>query len=232
MSTTNLQLLAFLSGLLISLNPTTLSAFTGLLLGSIGKGHKKSEQSLVAISFLVVLFCLYSLVGLVALNLLNLLEAQTISNVAIFLAIIGIIWGILLIKEYYWYGHHRYLSFRLAHRLHNRTTKKSDPASAMLASMTTAYITVPSVGIPLIIIATICTVLPDPSQATRMIAFFVLALLLPLIAIYIASLSGLKLSAIVRWKEDSKGSFRLVMGLSTIILAWILLLLLNGVIEL
>ena len=53
----------------------------------------------------------------------------------------------------------------------------------------------------------------------------------PLIIILGMIVTGTKISDVSKWKEDSKGTMRLFMGLLLVSLGWILILIANGTIN-
>jgi len=229
-SESSLLLLVIVSGMLFSFNPTTIAICVALLMGSTGKGHTRAERHVIALSYLITLFIIIAIAGFLLVSLLVALPATVQLNVSLLLSIVGIVWGIVSIKDYYWYGSHRDISSRLARTLHTYTVKKNDPTSATILGFITAYATVPSIGIPLLLVSALVA-LSHPYKITFM-ACFAGMILLPLIIIFIAYLRGLTLSSVIKWKEDSKGTFRLVLGLSGIFLSWLILLSLNGTIAL
>lgn len=226
MSNASLICLIVTAGIFLSLNPSTIAIFCALLAGSLGKGHSKLDRHSVAISFLLATFFFYTIVGSLVIIILNSLSHQLMQNVALIVGFAGVVWGIMNIKEYFWYGKHRDISIRLANTLHHKTVKKNDPVNAGVLGFIAAYAALPSVGIPLLALSCIIT-LTKPYDTTSMLALGA-TLIAPLIIIFILSSRGLKLSSILKWKEDSKGVFRLCIGLTTIIISWMLFLILNG----
>jgi cytochrome c biogenesis protein CcdA len=72
------------------------------------------------------------------------------------------------------------------------------------------------------------TVLTGSSFGIWFMLLFAFCLITPLVFIYLYMARGLKISAVLKWKEESKGVMRLSIGLVHIILGWLVLLLLNG----
>lgn len=226
MSSEQLLVLFVVAGALLSLNPTNIAIFSGLLAGSLGKGHQRIEQHVVAISFLITSFCLYTIVGSMLVVLLSLFSLEALQTVGLVVGIICTLWGLVNIKNYYWYGRHRDVSLRLSKTLHTNTVKKNDLGSAVLLGLTAGYAALPNLGAPLLAFAVIFSLVrPDTTSSIPLLAFI---LVLPLLIIFILNLRGLKVSSVLKWKEDSKGVFRLGIGLTTIALGWILFLILNG----
>lgn len=226
MSNTSLITLIIVTGALLSLNPSTIAIFSALLAGSLGKGHSKVERHGVALSFLLASFFMYTIFGSLLIIFFNLFSHRALLNLSLVIAIVGVLWGLVNIKDYYWYGKHRDISVRLAKTLHNRTVKKNDPISASMLGLIAAYAALPNIGIPLISFAAIITLIRPYN--TNLMLLLACMLILPLVIIFMVSLNGLKLSSVLKWKEDSKGVFRLCIGLTTIFLGWILFLILNG----
>jgi len=61
--------------------------------------------------------------------------------------------------------------------------------------------------------------------------FYNLIFVAPLLFILFIVAGGAKLTSVQKWKEDSKGTMRLAIGLLLIALGWILMLIANGVIN-
>lgn len=226
MSDAEIIMLFVVAGAVLSLNPTNIAIFSGLLAGSLGKGHHKMQQHVVAVTFLLTTFCLYAIVGSVLILFLDLLSLRALQNIGLVTGFVCTVWGIVNIKSYYWYGKHRDVSVRLAKILHTRTVKKNDPTSAALLGITAGYAALPSIGVPMLAFSVIFSLIkPGVANIMLILAFI---LILPLIVIFALSLQKLKLSSVLKWKEDSKGVFRLSIGLTTIVFGWILFLILNG----
>lgn len=229
MTNANLVVITLIAGLLLSLNPVSISIFVALLAGSIGKGHGKMRTSSTAVMYLLSLFALYALSGALLVIGFNLLELHSIQSLSTAIAIASIVWGLMNIKDFYWYGARHDAPKTVIRTLHSRTVKKNDPASAILLALTAAYATLPSVGIPLLAYSAIIA-LVRPGLLNWPV-LFALMLMVPLVVIGALASTGLKLSAVIKWKEDSKAIFRLSMGLTMIVLGWLLFLLINGTLE-
>ena len=121
MSNTSLIALIVVTGALLSLNPSTIAIFSALLAGSLGKGHSKIERHGVALSFLLSSFFMYTIIGCLLIIFLNLFSHLALLNISFAIAIASVLWGLVNVKDYYWYGKHRDISVRLAKTLHNKT---------------------------------------------------------------------------------------------------------------
>jgi cytochrome c biogenesis protein CcdA len=93
-----------------------------------------------------------------------------------------------------------------------------------------AAVELPCTGAPYLAVITILRI------DFNMVAFGLMALynfifVLPLIVILFMIAGGAKISTVAKWKEESKGTMRLFMGLLLAVLAWILILISNGTIN-
>jgi cytochrome c biogenesis protein CcdA len=64
-----------------------------------------------------------------------------------------------------------------------------------------------------------------------MILLYNIIFVMPLIIILFMVAGGAKISAVSKWKEESKGGMRLFMGLLLAVLGWVLILIANGTIN-
>lgn len=230
MDAASLFTITMVSALLLALNPVSISIFVALLAGSLGKGHSKSQQHIVALTYLLSIFTLYGLGGVLVLNWLYILDMRTVMHISLIVGVLSITWGIVATKDFYWYTRRGESPKHLTSALHKLTVKNNDPVNAAKLAITAAYATLPSVGIPLIAYITIISILKPGEPAW--VLLFAAIVMLPLFVIFALSLRGLKLSAVIKWKQDSKAIFRLCMGLVSIVFGWLLFLLVNGTLEL
>jgi hypothetical protein len=229
MTNASLVTITLVSGLLLSLNPVSISVFVALLSGSMGKGHSKIRTNITALCYLVSLFGLYTLAGMLLVIGFDLLDTRSVQNLGLAVASLSVIWGLMNIKDFYWYGPRRDAPGIVTKSLHSKTVKKNSPRDAIALALASAYATLPSVGIPLLAYSTIVA-LVRPGYLNWPI-LLALVLMTPLIVIAALTNSGLKLSAILKWKEESKAIFRLCIGITMVVLGWLLFLLINGTLE-
>lgn len=229
MDTTSLITITIVSGILLSLNPVSISIFTALLAGSLGKGRAKTQLHTIAVTYLLSLFVLYGIGGALIASWLSSVSQYTLLNIGLFIGLINIAWGLVYIKNFFWYGNKSDTPKHLTKILHVRTVKKNNPANSAQLALTATYATIPSVGIPMMAYATIMTI-ARPNESAWML-LLALILVLPLLAIFILTLRKLKLSAVLKWKQDSKAIFWLCIGLTCVVFSWLLFLLINGTLE-
>jgi cytochrome c biogenesis protein CcdA len=100
----------------------------------------------------------------------------------------------------------------------------------MLLGAFVAAVELPCTGAPYLAIITILRI-DFTIWAFALMVLYNLIFVMPLIVILIMVASGTKISAVSKWKEESKGTMRLGMGLLLVALGWILILIANGTIN-
>ena len=226
MSQQSIILLVIISGLVISLNPLSISVFSALMAGSLGKGHGKKRFNLVAAAFLSAFAVLLALLSLTLVRIFNLMATDLLASLGIAVATAGVIYGIVSIKDYFWYRTKTKLPSNIYSILHSRTVKQSNPYSAANLGLVTAFACLGSMGVQLLCLAMIFSLFRQGSNLIMLIP--AICMILPLIVLLILVNKGTKISAILKWKQDTKDLMRLNTGLMSIILGWILFMIING----
>lgn len=226
MNVITLPLLLAVVSLLLALNPVTIAIFTALLAGGYGKNHAKTHIHATSLAYLIVFSGIFIVSGAIWLHFLDSISLFTLERLAFIVAITCIIWGTISLKDFFWYTNRTRTPKFIANSVHKRTVKKHEPISAGVLALTTAYAVTPSMGLPVAGLLTLCALLGvfTPSAA----AVITLVLIAPLVVIFVLSLRKMRLSAIMKWRQDSRMTFRLTIGLTTIFIGWLVLLVLNG----
>lgn len=226
MSQQNVILLVIITGLVISLNPLSLSVFSALMAGSMGKNHSKKKFNWVAFMFLITFVLLLALLSLTLVRMFNLMPADLLASLGIAIGTAAVIYGIVSIKDYFWYRTKTKLPSNIYTILHSRTVKQNDPYSAANLGLVTAFACLGSMGVQLLCLALIFSTFRQGSSLIMLIP--AVCMCLPLLAVFILVKRGTKISAILKWKQDTKDLMRLNTGLMSIVLGWILFLIING----
>jgi hypothetical protein len=226
MSSFNLFALFVVAGLLLSLNPFNIALFSALIAGAFGKNHTKTMIHSVVISFLLAFGAFIVLLGIALSEIFSSASIDLLNWLGLVIAVVAILWGLRFIKDFFWYGSRGGAPRFIHGTLHSYTVKKNDPLSSVILGFMTATSSLISVGISIISFALILALVKPYSPSWMLLLAVVF--LVPLIIIFIAILRGIKISAILKWKEDNKAMMRLSIGLTHIVLGWIILLLLNG----
>lgn len=226
MSQQNIILLVIITGLVISLNPLSISVFSALMAGSMGKGHGKKRFSLVTVMFLATFASLLGLLSLTLVRIFNLMPTDLLASLGIAIATAAVIYGVVSIKDYFWYRTSTKLPSNIYSILHSRTVKQIDPYSAANLGLITAFACLGSMGVQLLCLTMIFSLFQQASNLIMLIP--AICMCLPLIALLILVKRGTKISAILKWKQDTKDLMRLNTGLMSVVLGWILFLIING----
>ncbi|MDX1766153.1 MAG: hypothetical protein R3313_04345, partial [Candidatus Saccharimonadales bacterium] len=140
--------------------------------------------------------------------------------------------GIIEIKEFFWYGKGPSLTIpkKFANKIHDYASTKSSVIGILLLGVLVAAVGLPSTGAPYLAILTILRAEFSLAALTLMV-LYAFIFILPLIIILFMVASGSKISTIARWKEQSKDTMRLFIGLLLAVLGWMLILIANGTIN-
>lgn len=214
------------AGLLVSLNPSVIAIFTSLLAGSLGKGHGRGKFYSVAFNFLLAFWTFTALFGVLFVVDFNQLPVKTLGIVAIITSVALIIWGLWAIKDFFWYKHKGGMPKKFHAVIHQHTTKKTEPHNAVVLGAITASAALINTGLAMVGFAMVSALFFPGVNYWMMLLSLVFTI--PLILVFLLTTNGTKLSAIIKWKEDTKQLMRLTVGMTSIVLGWFILLVING----
>lgn len=210
------------------ISPTLISIFTSLIGGSLGKGHTKTKVWRNSLLFFVGFVGTIVVIGLSFWSLLNALIGPTAEYICLGLAAVAIGAAIIEIKDYFWYG--RGVSHKphkkLASALHARASKKVGVLSSFSLGIIAVAATASNIGL-LTLSATGLLFMSNIPRSPEWLVFFGLLLLTGAFFTIVTVMSGTKISAVMQWKEESKGVMRLGSGLALIATAWLTLLIIS-----
>jgi cytochrome c biogenesis protein CcdA len=140
--------------------------------------------------------------------------------------------GLLEVKDYFWYGRGFSLSIpaSAAKKLHDYAAQTSAFGVIFLGAFVSA-VELPCTGAPYIAIITVLSQYFD-FTAFLLLVLYNIIFVAPLIVIICLIALGKKIQDVKQWKEDSRGSMRLMIGVLLIALSWFLILIANGTINL
>jgi cytochrome c biogenesis protein CcdA len=226
MSLTNVILLIVISSVVVSLSPLTISVFLALSAGALGKGHSNKRYTLTSLLFLGTFTTILAVLGFTLMRVFNLMSVDLLSSISITVAVAAIIFGLVSVKDYFWYDKRIKIPAEIYDLLHNKTMKQDNPYGSINLGAITAFASLANIGILLLSLSAILALSGQGDDLLMLLP--ALCFSLPLAIIFILVTRSTKISALIKWKEDSKPAMRLETGLMHIILAWILLLMLNG----
>lgn len=215
-----------------AINPCAIGVL--ILMISIVLGSGRSVKRLVALgsTYIFAIFVTYLAAGLGLVYFFSAIPIVVAEYLSIAVGLLVILAGLLEIKDYFWYG--KGFSLQIPHRfamkIQEWTTTKTSVLGVMLLGAFVAGVELPCTGAPYLAIITVLRV-DFNFQAFLLMILYNLIYVAPLAVILGVVASGAKVSAVHRWKENTKGTMRLWLGLLLVALGWILMLIANGVIN-
>jgi cytochrome c biogenesis protein CcdA len=215
-----------------ALNPCTIGVLIMLTSTVLGRGRSSSRMFWLGMCFVGVLFATSAGLGLAALYLFNLLPLSIAHYVILLIGLIVIIAGLIEIKDYFWYG--QGMSLRIAKQpaalIRSVVKRKMSFGKVMAIGFFVSIVALPCMGAPYLATIMLLHGTFDTTSVVLLLLYNAV-FVLPLVLLLIVIASGVKVSAIQRWKEESKGKMRLGVGLLVIALGWTLMLIASGVLN-
>lgn len=219
-----------------SINPCAIGVLilmVSVILGG-NKGEQNSTRRLLTLggAYIFAIFATYLVAGLGLIYFFSEIPIVIAEYLSLAVGALVIFAGILEIKDYFWYG--KGISLQIptyfAKKIHEYSTSKTTVWGVMFLGAFVAAVELPCTGAPYLAIITILRI-DFNFWAFMLMVLYNLIFVAPLIVILIMVAGGTKISSVSKWKEDSKGTMRLFMGLLLAALGWILMLIANGTIN-
>ena len=214
-----------------SINPCAIGVLI-LLISVMLVFKSRKEMLLYGSLYVFSVFLTYLLAGLGILYFLSVIPIVASQYISIAVAVVIAGAGLIEIKDYFWYGQGISLAIppERAKQIHEMTKKITLPGVILLGAFVAA-VELPCTGAPYLAILLLL------SQNFNFTAFIMLLIynivfIMPLIIILLLVYGGVKIQVIKKWKQAKRASMRLAIGIILIALAWLLILIANGVINL
>ncbi|HEX9679525.1 MAG TPA: hypothetical protein VGA08_02810 [Candidatus Saccharimonadales bacterium] len=215
-----------------SINPCAIGVL--ILMISVVLGGGGSTKRLLALggAYVTAIFITYLAAGLGLVYFFSEIPIVWAEYLSIFVGGLVMLAGVLEIKDYFWYGKGFSLQIPtyFANKIHEYSKSKQSIVGVMFLGAFVAAVELPCTGAPYLAIITILRINFD-FQALMLMVLYNLIFIAPLIVILVMVAGGSKISSVAKWKEESKGTMRLFMGLLLASLGWILILIANGTIN-
>jgi len=224
--------LVITSAAIDAINPCAIGVL--ILMVSVILGGGGSTKRLIGLgsAYIGAIFITYLAAGLGLIYFLSEVPIVIAEYLSIAVGLLVILAGLLEIKDYFWYG--KGFSLQIPHyfakKIQTYSTSKTTVAGVMLLGAFVAAVELPCTGAPYLAIITVLRINFDITAFGLMILYNII-FVSPLLVILGLVASGAKISSVQKWKEESKGTMRLGLGLLLIALGWILILIANGVIN-
>jgi len=215
-----------------SINPCAIGVLILMVSVILGQGGSPRKLLTIGGAYIFAIFATYLIAGLGLIYFFSSIPIVIAEYLSIAVGALVIFAGVLEIKDYFWYGKGYSLQIpkKYADKIHTWSTGKKSIWGVMMLGAFVAAVELPCTGAPYLAILTILRI-DFTIWAFGLLVLYNLIFVMPLIVILIMVASGTKISAISKWKEDSKGNMRLAMGLMFVALGWILILIANGTVN-
>lgn len=215
-----------------AINPCAIGVL--ILMVSVIMSGKKSTKRLLLLggAYIFAIFMTYLLAGLGLIYFLANIPILVAEYLSLGVGMLVILAGILEIKDFFWYGRGWSLQIpaKFSKKIKAYSTSKTTFAGVMFLGAFVAAVELPCTGAPYLAIITVLSLNFD-FYAFLLLILYNLIFVAPLIFILLLVAGGAKLSSVHKWKEENKGSMRLMLGLLLIGLGWLLILIANGTIN-
>lgn len=215
-----------------SINPCAIGVLILMVSVILGQKHTLGRMLLLGGLYIFAIFLTYLLAGLGLMYFLSAIPLFVTEYLSIFVGTLVILFGIIEIKDYFWYGRGFSLGIPpvFINKIHQLSKNVTVPG-VILTGAFVAGVELPCTGAPYLAIITVLS-LNFNFIAFLMLLLYNIIFVLPLIIILLIVAGGAKLQSIKMWKQDSRGIMRLLIGLLLVGLGWLLILIANGTINL
>ncbi len=216
-----------------SINPCAIGVLILMVSVVLGQGGSPARLLKVGTAYIFAIFATYLVAGLGLVYFFSAIPIVIAEYLSIAVGLLVIAAGVLEIKDFFWYGKGFSLQIptKFANKIHDWSTQNQSIWGVMLLGAFVAAVELPCTGAPYLAIITILRV-DFNVVALGLMVLYNIIFVAPLITILLMIVGGTKISDVSKWKEESKGTMRLGMGLLLVALGWILIMIANGTINL
>ncbi|HBA85614.1 MAG TPA: hypothetical protein DCZ95_16145 [Verrucomicrobia bacterium] len=220
-----------ITALVDSVNPCAIGVLI-LLASMLLVLKSRKELLLYGLLYILAVFATYILAGLGILYFLNTIPLALSEYISIIVGIVIVIAGLIEMKDYFWYGQGISLAIspKRAKQIHEMTRRVTLPGVVLLGVFVAA-VELPCTGAPYMAILLLLSQNFDATAAI-MLVWYNLLFVAPLIVILFLIYTGTKVQKVKRWKMQNRATMRLAIGITLVLLGWILILIANGTINL
>ncbi len=224
--------LVLASAAIDSINPCAIGVLILMVSVILGQGGGTKKLLLNGFAYIFAIFTTYLLAGLGLVYAFATIPIVVAEYLSLAVASLVILAAVFEIKDYFFYGKGFSLQIPkyFANKIHQYSTTKTSLWGVMFLGAFVAAVELPCTGAPYLAIITILRI-DFNFTAFLLMVLYNLIFVAPLIVILIMVAGGAKISMVSKWKEESKGTMRLFMGLLLAALGWILILIANGTIN-
>ena len=220
------------TALIDSINPCAIGVMILLVSLMISNSRLKSKMLLYGGLYIFSVFFTYLLAGLGLITFFQTIPLWASEYIAIVVGTIIVAGGIIEVKDFFWYGQGISLSIpaERAKQIKQMLENISIWGVIVLGAFVAA-VELPCTGGPYLAIILLLSQNFN-FTAFLLLVFYNIIFVLPLILILLAVMLGTKVTDLAKWKQASRAHMRLAIGVTLIILGWLLILIANGTINL
>lgn len=226
------MMLVLITALVSALNPYTLGVL--ILLSSViyGRGHAGGKVLRLGLAYILTLFAMSVLGGVALLYLFSQLPLIAAVYLSLGIGILVVCAGLLEIKDFFWYGQDISMGAPNLVVKNVKTLTKTRPTigSAIALGAFVAVVSTPAHSAPYFATITLLNGHFSVDNISLLVLYGAL-FSIPTVGILLMITGGIKVSTLLRWREDSKGKMRLGVGLLLIALGWMIILTTQGVLN-
>jgi len=215
-----------------SINPCAIGVLILMIAVMLGRHRSIGKMLLIGSLYIFAVFLAYLLAGLGLLYFLSTIPLWLTEYLSVGVGVLIVFAGLIEIKDFFWYG--RWFSLTIpgaaAHKIHDMAKKVTIPGVFLLGAFVAA-VELPCTGAPYLAIITLLSQYFD-FTAFLLLVLYNIIFVAPLIVILVLVAAGTELYKIKRWKQESRGTMRLFIGLLLVGLGWLLMLIANGTVNL
>jgi cytochrome c biogenesis protein CcdA len=215
-----------------SINPCAIGVLILMISIMLSRHRSLGRMLLIGGLYVFAVFLTYLIAGLGLLYFLSTIPLWLTEYLSISVGVLIVGAGLIEIKDFFWYG--RWFSLTIpsaaAHKIHDLTKKVTLPGVFVLGAFV-AGVELPCTGAPYLAIITLLSQYFD-FTAFLLLVLYNIIFVAPLIVILLLVAGGTELYKIKKWKQESRGTMRLFIGLLLVALGWLLMLIANGTVNL
>lgn len=206
--------LVLTSAAIDSINPCAIGVLILMVSVILGQGGSTRKLLTNGLAYIFAIYVTYLLAGLGLVYAFTTIPIVIAEYLSLAVGSLVILAALLEIKDYFWYGKGFSLQIPtyFANKTHSYSTSKTSLAGVMLLGAFVAAVELPCTGAPYLAIITILRI-DFNLAAFGLMVLYNLIFVAPLLVILFMVAGGAKISAVSKWKEESKGTMRLFMGI-------------------
>ena len=215
-----------------SINPCAIGVLILMVSVVLGQGGSPKRLLKVGTAYIFAIFATYLVAGLGLVYFFSSIPIVIAEYLSIAVGLLVIFAGLLEIKDFFWYGKGFSLQIptKYDNKINDWSTSSHSVWGVMLLGAFVSAVELPCTGAPYLAIITILKI-DFNAVAFGLMVLYNLIFVAPLIVILGMVIGGAKISDVSKWKEESKGTMRLMTGLLLVGLGWILILIANGTVN-